>query len=65
MKSLLNPPDVKVIAFPKPSPSVPGRESKRLLFDGLTYRAVMDQHAAGELPAGIVSALLIGCGVQP
>jgi hypothetical protein len=34
-------------------------------FDALTYKAVMAQHAAGELPPTVVSALLIGCGVQP
>jgi hypothetical protein len=34
-------------------------------FEALTYQTVMAQHAAGNLPAGIVAALLVGCGVCP
>jgi hypothetical protein len=34
-------------------------------FEALTYQTVMAQHAAGDLPAGIVAALLVGCGVCP
>lgn len=57
-----------VIAFPTPAlrrEPINGDAEWRAAVKSLTYAMNMAQHARGELPAVVVSALLLGAGAMP